>query len=147
MLPNGRRIGIDFGDARIGMAVSDASAILASPYETFRAEAALEAITEYLKEELVVAIYVGLPLHLSGSEGESAIKARNFAAQLRNLTPSSIAIRLMDERLSTKSAAARVLQSGGRVERTNIDQLAAVEILESALNAERTTGKWAGHEI
>lgn len=147
MLPTGRRIAVDYGDARVGVAISDVSAILATPFKTLNPENAFDALVKFVAEESVAAIYIGLPLNLSGKEGESAEKAKHFAHQLRTQMPKEIVLCMIDERLSTKSAAHKVLQSGGKVEKASIDQLAAVEILETALNIEKTTGKWAGYEI
>ena len=82
----GRRLAIDYGDVRIGVAMSDLSGVVASPLETIENGESLEEsqrrIAEICNEEEVSVIYIGLPLHLSGEEGSSALKAREFARGL-----------------------------------------------------------------
>lgn len=148
MLISGRRLAIDYGDVRIGMSISDPTCIVVSPLTTIinsgEIEKVLTRLTEIVEENEIVVVYVGLPLHLSGTEGESAAKVREFAQQLSRTLPPNIAVRLLDERLSTASAEREARDTGKRISRENIDQWAAVSILENALNSEKLSGQLAG---
>jgi putative Holliday junction resolvase len=92
-------------------------------------------------------VYIGLPLHLSGKESASSEKARVFAGLLKQHLPQEVQIRLLDERLTTSSAVGELKNAGLKGNRESIDQLAAVKILEFALEVERLSGKAAGHEV
>ncbi|MCW2793681.1 MAG: yrrK [Nocardioides sp.] len=143
---HGVRLGIDPGDARIGVARSDPSGLLATPVETVRrGKGDLARIVAIVAEEEAVEIVVGLPRSLSGSEGPAAVKARTFAAQLaRRVAP--VPVRLCDERLTTVSAEAMLRDRGrkGSKRRAVVDQAAAVVILQNALDTERATGTAPG---
>jgi putative Holliday junction resolvase len=143
------RVGIDPGDARIGVAASDPSAFLASPVETVpRGAGDLDRIAALVAERAAVLVYVGLPRSLSGREGPAAGRVREFAAQLAaRLAP--VPVRLHDERLSTVSAEAVLREQGrkGRRRRAVVDQAAAVVILQSALDTERSTGRLPGDAV
>ena len=147
MLPSGRRLAIDYGAVRVGTAISDSSGIIASPFETFSAGDALSQVPKVISDFEISVVYVGLPLHRSGAESDSSIKAREFATQLRGSCPAEIEIRLLDERLSTKAAMDKSILGSGKVDRERIDQLAAVVILEHALQIEKSSQNLAGHEI
>lgn len=142
---------IDYGDRRIGVAKSDNSRLIASPLMTLDDAQSLEQISFRIKEiaqaNFVTVIYVGLPLHLSGSQGSSSDKARAFAGVLLQTMPEGISVRLLDERLTTTSALQDLRRTGQKSSKENIDQLAAVKILEFALEIERTSGELAGHEV
>jgi putative Holliday junction resolvase len=142
----GTRLGIDPGDARIGVARSDPSGFLATPVETVpRGEGDLARIAAILAEENAVEIVVGLPRSLSGREGPAAAKVREFAAVLaRQVAP--VPVWLCDERLTTVSAEAMLRDRGrkGKNRRAVVDQAAAVLILQHALDAERSTGNAPG---
>lgn len=145
------RIGIDPGDARIGVARSDPSGFLATPVETVRRGkgdfARIVAILAEVDSE-VVEVVVGLPRSLSGGEGPAAVKTRVFASQLaRRLAP--IQVRLCDERLTTVSAEAMLRDRGrkGGNQRAVVDQAAAVLILQHALDTERATGTPPGEIV
>lgn len=140
-LPSGRRLAIDFGQVRSGIAISDALGMIATPLETIDTPKLLARIGELAREFDLQTIYLGLPAHLSGSEGESARLVRHFADQLveQKIAP----IFLVDERLSSKSAE----QSKEMVERFGIDAVAAAHILEFALTGERNTGKRFGEAV
>ncbi|HEY2614333.1 MAG TPA: Holliday junction resolvase RuvX [Chthoniobacterales bacterium] len=131
-----RILGIDFGRARIGIAVSDELGLLAHPVETIpaaRGEAA-KRIAEIVREKNVERVVVGLPRHMNGSVGEAAKEALEFAAKLRASLPCQVIT--WDERLSTM-AANRALREGGhktRDSRGYVDQVAAQIILQSYLD-------------
>jgi putative Holliday junction resolvase len=145
----GVRLGVDPGDARIGVARSDPSGILATPVETVsRGDGDLDRLAAIVAEEGAVRVYVGLPRSLSGGEGPSAGKVRVFARELAaRLGP--VPVRLCDERLSTVTAEGQLRAQGrkGKKRRAVVDQAAAVVILQGALERERQTGACAGELV
>lgn len=145
----GRRLGVDVGDVRIGIAVSDPDGILATPVETVPAgPGAIPRIAELVDELEVLECVVGLPMGLSGREGPAAVKVRAFCAELLPAIQ-PVPIRLFDERMSTTSAHG-LLRQGGRTSRTTrgiIDQAAATVILQTALDSERTRGSAPGESM
>jgi putative Holliday junction resolvase len=145
----GVRLGIDPGDARIGVARSDPSGMLATPVETVRrGKGDLARITQILAEENAVEVVVGLPRSLSGREGPAAVKVREFALDLaRRVAP--VPVRLCDERLTTVSAEAMLRDRGrkGAKRRAVVDQAAAVVILQQALEIERARGSAPGELV
>jgi putative Holliday junction resolvase len=148
-LRSGVRLGIDPGDARIGVARSDPSGFLATPVETVpRGRGDLRRIEAILREEEAIEVVMGLPRSLSGGEGPAAVKVREFAARLaRRIAP--VPVRLCDERLTTVSAEAMLRDRGrkGANRRSVVDQAAAVLILQHALDTERTTGTAPGEIV
>lgn len=130
-LKSGHRVAIDFGEKRVGIAISDPSGMIASPVGTFDVSEMVAVLREISDTQEISTIYCGLPVHLSGVEGLSAEKARSKALEISGLDIAPV--RLVDERLSTKSV------SGDKalVEKYGIDALAAVEILKFALDGER----------
>jgi putative Holliday junction resolvase len=135
----GRRIAFDYGDVRIGVAISDPDSILASPLTTLSNEdpKLFAQIAELIVEHEPVGIYVGDPINLSGQSSKSAEKALAFAEKLRS--DFKLPVALVDERLSTVSATNAMRQSGVNAKdaRSKIDMAAAVAILEQALAIER----------
>ena len=130
-----RRLAVDVGSARIGLAISEGT--LALPLETLPADSsAIHRINEIAQLKEVDAIYVGLPLNLRGEFTASTSKAIEFA-QL--LAASGLSVRMIDERLTTKSAQQMLQKAGKKVKesREYIDAQAAALILEFALNSER----------
>ncbi|MDX6229341.1 MAG: putative pre6S rRNA nuclease [Frankiales bacterium] len=150
----GVRIGVDVGSVRVGVAASDASAMLASPVETLRRDLRggtdLERLRALTLEREAVEVFVGLPRSLNGSEGPAAAAARDYARALAVLV-APVPVRLADERLSTVSATRSLIASapkaGARKRRQQIDQAAAVVILQSALDHERAVGSPPGDII
>ena len=146
---SGVRLGIDPGDARIGVARSDPSGFLASPVETVRrGKGDLARIARLARDDEAVEIVVGLPRSLSGGEGPAAGKTREFAARLAARV-SPVPVRLVDERLTTVSAEAMLRDRGrkGQQRRAVVDQAAAVLILQHALDTERSTGSPPGELV
>jgi putative holliday junction resolvase len=142
----GRRIGVDIGAVRIGIATSDPAGQLATPVETVPAdEHALDRVADLVGEYEPIEIVVGLPVSLSGGEGPAATQARAYAVRLADRVH-PVPVRMVDERLTTTSAERALRASGrkGRSRRAVVDQAAAVEILQSALDAERTRGAPSG---
>lgn len=143
------RVGVDAGDARIGVSQSDPSGMLATPVETVpRGPGDLARIREIVLDRAAIEVVVGLPRSLSGGEGPAAAKVREFARALAEaLDP--VPVRLCDERLSTVTAEA-VLRSQGRKgqkRRAVVDQAAAVVILQNALDTERSSGTAPGETL
>jgi len=145
----GVRIGIDPGDARIGVARSDPTGFLATPVETVRrGRGDLSRIARLVREAEAVEVVVGLPRSLSGGEGPAAAKAREFADALAaRVAP--VPVRLQDERLTTVAAEAMLRDRGkkGASRRAVVDQAAAVLILQHALDTERETGRPPGEMV
>ncbi len=145
----GVRLGIDPGDARIGVAASDPSGFLASPVETVRAgRSDVRRLAELVAERGAMEVVVGLPRSMSGVEGPAAVKARAFAARLaRRVAPTPV--RLCDERLTTVSAEQVLREQGlhGAKRRAVVDMAAAVLILQTALDTERSSGQAPGEIV
>jgi len=137
-IKSGRRIGFDFGEKRIGVATTDPESILVSPHATIlNDEKILEKLIAILAEFEPVYVVVGNPMHLSGNNSEKSKQASDFANLVRSVF--SGPIYLVDERLSTSNAYSQMRDSGKseRESKSVIDQIAAVNILESALLSEK----------
>ncbi|GAA1845931.1 Holliday junction resolvase RuvX [Microbacterium koreense] len=144
----GTRIGVDVGRARVGVARCDPDGLLATPVETVpRDEAAIHRVTVIADEFEALEILVGLPLNMRGEDTASTTDAREFAAGIA--AESARPVRLVDERLSTVSAHAALRDSGRsqRSSRSIVDQVAAVVLLQQAIDVEKNTGRPAGHPI
>ncbi len=130
-------LGIDFGDARIGVAATDDFGILAHPVETIdRAKTdPLERIRELVVVRKIRTLVIGLPLRMDGSEGDSAAKVRAFANSLSEQVP-DVPMVFIDESFTTSAAAAKLREAGrkARNQKHLIDQAAAVEILNAWMN-------------
>ena len=146
---HGVRLGIDPGDARVGVARSDPTGFLATPVETLRrGKGDLARIARLVREDEAVEVVVGLPRSLSGGEGPAAAKVRAYAARLAERV-APVPVRLVDERLTTVSAEAMLRDRGrkGQQRRAVVDQAAAVMILQHALDTERATGEPPGEPV
>lgn len=145
----GVRLGVDVGTVRVGLAASDPSGLLASAVATLARDA--QGVADHLEiareasERGAVEVLVGLPRHLSGREGPAAVAARGYAEGLARLL-APVPVRLVDERLSTVAAHRQLHGSGvrGRRHRAVVDQVAAVVLLQDALDAERASGRAPG---
>jgi putative Holliday junction resolvase len=140
---------VDVGEVRIGVASCDPGGLIATPVMTLPATA--DSVTRLVAlafEHEVIEVVVGLPRSLSGGEGPAALKVRSYAGLLAQaLHP--VPVRLVDERLTTVTAE-RVLRDRGKKgqrRRSVVDQVAAVEILQSALDGERTSGRAPGETV
>ena len=144
----GTRIGIDVGKARIGVAKCDPDGMLATPVETVaRDERAITRIREIAAEYSTLEYVIGLPMNLRGEETPSTADARAFAAELA--ADGAIAVRMVDERLSTVSAHS-ALRASGRTQKNSrsvVDQVAAVVILQHAIDTEKHSGTAPGFLI
>ena len=133
-----RKIALDIGTVRIGIATSDPMGIIASGYETFVRtkdhEADLKNIARLAEEKQADTFVLGLPLNMDGSEGEKVREIRAFADDLRKYTDKKIVFQ--DERLSTVSAEKALIESGMRREKRKkvVDKVAATIILQSYLD-------------
>ena len=143
--PPPRALGIDLGEARVGVALSDTLGMFAHPRETIKVpankgaaadKAVLARVAELVRQEKVGVIILGLPRNMDGTEGPAAAKARAFADRLRAET--GCEVKLIDERLTTVAAQKALHASGRNVKqgRAVIDQVAAQMILQTFLDAE-----------
>ncbi len=139
--PSPALIGLDYGDARIGVAGSDGLGLLAHPLETVDSQprpAALRRIVEIFHQRRAAGIIMGLPVRADGEEGSAAEKVRLFAESLRPLLPEGTPIAFQDEYRSTVQATEHLRAAGKRTKshRPLIDQAAAVVILQDYLDAQ-----------
>ncbi|MEN2740965.1 Holliday junction resolvase RuvX [Microbacterium sp. X-17] len=143
----GVRIGVDVGRARVGVARCDPDGLLATPVETVpRDDLSIGRVQRIAADEGAVEFVVGLPLGMSGHETPSTADARAFAVELAR---GPLPVRLFDERLSTVSAH-DALRASGRSTRTSrsiVDQVAAVVLLQHAIDVEKRTGTPPGTPV
>jgi putative holliday junction resolvase len=143
----GVRLGVDVGQVRVGVARSDPHGILATPLVTLARDltAAPDAVptdmaelVQLAAEHEAVEIVVGLPVNLAGKHGPAAANVSAYAARLADVM-GTIPVTLTDERMSTVVASRRLAERGvrGKRQRAVVDQAAAVEILQSWLDAQR----------
>ncbi len=133
----GRILGVDFGDTRTGLALSDPSRLLASGLETLSPggmEKTAEAVAKVAKERDAAAVVVGLPKNMDGTEGFRAVRCREFAEKLSALT--GLPVAMLDERLTTVSASRYLNETNtrGTARKGVIDTLSAQIILQNALD-------------
>lgn len=136
-----RMLGIDFGRARIGLAMSDELGMLAHPLETIpaaRLDVAAKRVAEIVRERDIARVILGLPRHMNGELGEAAAEAQAFAEKLRPLL--SCPVEFWDERLTTMAANRALRDAGQKTRHTRgiVDQVAAQMILQGYLD--RTAG-------
>ncbi len=138
-MQRGRRIAFDYGDVRIGVAVSDPDSILSSPLTTLRSDSKSlsKEILAIFEEIEPVQIFVGKPALLSGNSGSASEKAEDFAQSLTALT--DVEIVMVDERMSTVSAARNLREAGknARDSKSSIDMAAAVAILDFGIEIQK----------
>ena len=133
-------LGIDHGEARIGLAISDELGMFAHPLETVPArdtKAAQDRIAEIVAAKKILMVVIGLPRNMDGTYGPAAIKVRAFADELKlRIAPCEVSF--VDERLSTVAAQKALHASGRNVRqgRSMIDQVAAQMILQTYLDRE-----------
>jgi putative Holliday junction resolvase len=150
----GVRVGIDVGSVRVGLAVCDRDGVLASPLETVRRPSRgqgpvdLERIAVVVADCAALEVVVGLPLSMSGARGAAAELAVEYAVAIAAAV-APVPVRLVDERLSSVSAHGQFDAAGvgSRARREIVDQAAAAIILQSALDAERSSGKAPGEVV
>jgi putative Holliday junction resolvase len=148
---SGRRLAVDVGKVRVGLAISDFHGILASPLQNIARQAddneTIRLISVATQDQDLLEIYVGLPVSMSGSATASTDDAVALASLLAVAT--DVPVRMIDERLTTVSASAALRSSGKNSKdgRKVIDQIAATMILEQALAIEKNTGREPGIEL
>jgi putative Holliday junction resolvase len=134
---NSRLLGIDHGDSRIGLAISDELGSFAHPYRTLQSGARLlEEIRAVVEHEKISGIVIGLPKNMDGTLGPSATKAKLFGEQLAQVVP-SMKILFWDERLTTREAQRALHAAGKNVKQSKkmIDQVAAQILLQNYLDS------------
>lgn len=143
----GRVLGVDWGQLRIGLALSDETQTLASPLETLQRRAGkrfpMRRFLELTTLHRPVGLVVGLPLAPEGGDAESTVAARELAEALQRR--SSLPLELWDERLSTARALGSIREQGGstRGRRADVDALAAAVVLQHFLDARRSRAQFA----
>jgi len=135
-----RLLGVDYGTVRVGLAVTDPERIIASPLATYhRRDAEKDAafFRDLVRKEEIVGLVVGLPLHLSGDEGEKAVEARAFGTWLSEVT--GLPVVFWDERFTTRDAEEHLRSAGLTHQRRKDrrDRVAAQILLQSYIEAER----------
>ena len=145
----GVRLGVDVGSVRVGLAVCDPDGMIASPVETLRRDTARRTDVARIAAEVVergaIEVVLGMPRSLSGAEGPAARAAVAYAEQVATAV-APVPVRMVDERLTTVSAHRALHDAGrrGRRHREVVDQVAAVLVLQSAIDAEHVSGTPAG---
>lgn len=139
--PRGRRIAVDVGSVRVGVAVCDPDGILATPVETIRRAkdgSDIARLIDLIRVYEAIGVIIGLPRTLRGEEGPAVRAARYFAKQL-TAELDGVAVEFYDERLTTVTATQALRASGvkAKAARAVVDQAAAVAILQGWLDAQR----------
>ena len=138
-IPIGQRIGFDYGVKRIGVATSDAHSILVSPHATLvNDDKLMDKLTEIITDINPIYIVIGDPKNLSGKDGEKSVLASEFGILIKKLFAGPVY--LVDERLTTTNAYAQMREIGKSEKESKhvIDQIAAINILESAIMSEKS---------
>jgi len=133
-----RVLALDWGSKRVGVALSDAMRMIATPYDTFQAkprEVLLEKIKRVIDEEAVTLVIVGMPYNMDGTEGKSANLAKKLADEVEAL---GIEVKTVDERLSSFEAERKLREAGRKPSRdkARIDRAAATLMLQEFLDAQ-----------
>ena len=132
-----RILGIDVGEARIGLAISDDLGMLAHPLETVHVKegGAIQRVADVVKRDKIETVVIGLPRNMNGTYGPAAEKVRAFAASLQKLAPCTV--KYWDERLTTVAAQKSLHEAGRNTKnsRAVIDQVAAQLILQGYLDS------------
>ena len=142
LLERGRILAVDWGERRIGLAISDETQTIASPLDTLTRRAGkrfpMAAFLAHVAALTPTGILVGLPLESSGEDGPSALAARALAAELGGRT--YLPVLLWDERMSTARVLASIREQGGSIrgQEERVDALAAAVILQHYLDSRRT---------
>lgn len=137
----GRILAVDWGEVRIGLALSDESQVLATPLETLRRRAGkrfpMPRFLELTALHKPVGLVIGLPLSPDGTEGESAVASRDMAATIAGRT--GLPIEFWDERMSTARALGAIREQGGSTwgRKGDVDALAAAVLLQHFLDARK----------
>lgn len=135
----GKVMGVDFGDTRTGLAVSDPSRFLASGIGYISPggiEKTADAVADAVRRERVVAVVVGLPVNMDGSEGARAARCRKFADLLCHRLGEDFPVLMFDERMTTMTASRYLNETNtrGKKRKSVIDTLSAQIILQNCLD-------------
>jgi len=139
---SGRILAVDWGERRIGLALSDETQVLAQPLTTLTRRAGkrfpMAQLLEQVKKHNVVGIVVGLPLHESGAEGDAAHAARALADDIKRRV-GDLEVRMWDERMTTARVLAAIREMGGKTRgrKEDVDAMAAALLLQHYLDARR----------
>ena len=136
-------MGVDFGEARMGLALSDPTGLLAGGIGTFKVTGiknAVEIVCEKAKENDVSLVVIGLPKNMNGTEGDRAARSRRFAAMIEEAA--GLPTELCDERRTTILAAGYMSETGtfGKKRKESIDTLSAQIILQTYLDKKKNMG-------
>jgi putative Holliday junction resolvase len=141
---SGRILAVDWGERRIGLALSDETQVLAQPLTTLTRRAGkrfpMAQLLDQLKKHNVVGIVVGLPLDESGAEGDAAHAARALADDIkRRVGGGDLEVRMWDERMTTARVLAAIREMGGKTRgrKEDVDAMAAALLLQHYLDAKR----------
>lgn len=154
--PQGVKLGVDVGMVRVGLASCDPDGILATPVKTLSRDTKKNSDIKVVVKEVTTRgaqqIFVGLPRTMKGEEKASAQMARGYAQHLANMLAAAgqhVPVRLVDERLTTVSAHQALRQAGldSREHRKVVDQVAAVEILQHALDMQKARNSDVGELV
>ena len=136
-----RSLGIDYGRRRIGLALSDPSMLLATPFDVIENKGVKKTVArlvEIIKQNDVGIVVMGLPLHVSGGESEMSKEVREFGAALQ--LDIDVAIEYLDERWTSMTAVELIREGRGRKRKNDanlIDKVAASVILQTYLDERR----------
>ncbi|MCY3711877.1 MAG: Holliday junction resolvase RuvX [Gemmatimonadetes bacterium] len=142
--PSGRVLAVDYGERRVGLALSDPTGMIAQGLETIQTAGSgetLASIVDIVEEKQVREIILGLPVHMDGTAGEMAGKVEELADQLRKMV--SCDVRTWDERLTSVSARRAMHEMGGatRGDKGSLDRIAATLLLQNYLDFRRDVDK------
>ncbi|WP_434743686.1 Holliday junction resolvase RuvX [Micromonospora sp. SH-82] len=143
----GVRLGVDVGQVRVGVSRSDPHGVLATPVATLARDLTADPdavptdmaeLKRLVSEAEAVEVVIGLPINLAGKHGPAAVHVKAYAQRLADVL-APVPVALTDERMSTVVASRRLSERGvrGKRQRAVVDQAAAVEILQSWLDAQR----------
>ncbi|MCP3660075.1 MAG: Holliday junction resolvase RuvX [Bacteroidetes bacterium] len=136
-----RLIGIDYGEKRVGIAITDPEKIISMPLETINQESIIQYLRDYILKENIEAFVVGWPINLNGKENEMTSKVQNFINKLSQEF-SDIEIYKQDERFTSKIAFDSIIKSGlkkkDRRNKSVIDKVSASLILRSFIERNKT---------
>ncbi|WP_309079828.1 Holliday junction resolvase RuvX [Zhihengliuella sp.] len=156
MAERGTRLGVDVGQARVGVASSDPDGLLATPWRTLtrdeKKDSDIRVLVRHACETGATVVYVGLPRNLKGHDTASTRMARDYAVLVADglaAAGSRAVVRLVDERLSTVTAHRSLHEAGvgSRQHRAVVDQAAATAILQHALDMERSLRRDVGDAV
>ncbi|MEX2155372.1 MAG: Holliday junction resolvase RuvX [Gemmatimonadales bacterium] len=143
MKGGGRLLGVDWGERRIGLALSDESQTLAQPLATLTRRPGkrfpMAQLLDHITKHQVVGVVVGLPLDEAGAEGDAARAARSLAEDIGRRAGGALPVSLWDERMTTARVLAAVREMGGSTKgrKDDVDALAAALLLQHYLDAQR----------